>query len=314
MYSLIIVDYNSLEKTIAYVKLCKQFLGSAGAAHVVVVENGAPPQADEHLSAAFGLPTQLSVAHRTVCKYEADGQTVLYCHSGENLGYARGNNLGVELAEALWHDPFYIISNNDLVFDAPLDLSVIDALFSSQPQVALVGPRVVTPAGEVQSPRCWQSAFRRLIANYWISASGSLLGAEKQQKLWDKYCNDTPSQAPSGPCDWISGCFMFVRGDAFRAAGMFDPHTFLFAEEMILAKRLEQIGSHVYFCREVEVIHKHGQTVKRSLDILRSIAIEFESNCYFYKHYCGTSGIMLACAKASFWLFSALFRCKNKEK
>ena len=305
MYSLIIVDYNSLEKSIAYTQLCKQFLGAAGASHVVIVENGAPGQAEEQLSAAFGMPTQLQLVQRTVNKYEADGQTVLYCHTNENLGYARGNNLGVELSHAFWQDPFCIISNNDLVFDGPPDLSLIDGLFDANPQIALIGPRVVTPAGEVQSPRRWQSAFRRLIASYWLSAV---------RPLWDKYCNDTLSQAESGPCDWISGCFMFVRTDAFQKAGMFDPNTFLFAEEMILSKRLEKIGCQVYFCREVEVIHKHGQTVKKSIDVLRSITIEFQSNCYFYKHYRGTSGIMLGLAKVSFWLFGALFRCKNKGK
>lgn len=316
MYSLIVVDYNSLEKTIEYIQLCWKFLGEKGAAHVVIVENGTPSNPLELLADNFGeteLLRSLEI-EQPVYSFEKGNQQVLYCNSGANLGYAKGNNLGVIIASKIWSDPFYIISNNDLVFSKTLDLSVVDHIFDEKPEVGIVGPMVVTPAGEQQSPRILQSAPRRLIVNYWISACGNLLGSNTGRKLWDKYCNDTVQNAQNGFFDWVTGCFFFVRADAFHRAGMFDNYTFLYAEEMIIAKRLESVGSRVYFCRDVEVIHKHAESTKKALTTFRMAEVDFDANCYFYSRYMGVSKTKITCAKISFALYRVLFHTKQKIK
>ena len=314
MYSLIIVDYNSIEATMDYIDRCRQYLGAVGAVHIVIVENGKEEGVAEALADRFGdsITQSLPDLDRNVYCYKKDEQEIIYCASGDNLGYARGNNLGAEIANAIWHDPFYIISNNDLVFSEVLDLSKIDTLFSENPQIGVIGPLVVTSAGECQSPRRWLSAPRRLLASYGISAFGSLLGKKWRLRLWNKHCNDTVVDAPSGYCDWVSGCFMFVRADAFHKAGMFDPHTFLYAEEPILAKRLEAIGSRVYFCREVAVIHKHAESTKKAIAKFRMVEIEFDANCYFYSSYMGTSKACILCAKTCFKLYRLMFQAKHK--
>lgn len=316
MYALILVDYNALEKAVAYTKLCRQYLGEAGASHVVIVENGTVEKPLEMLAQAFGEPKThpCDQVEQTVYCFEKDGQQIAYCHSGGNLGYARGNNLGVRIADAIWSDSFYIISNNDLVFEKPLDMTLVDSLFDRHPDIGIIGPTVITPAGERQSPRYWQSASHRLIANYWIPAFGGLLGEERRMRLWERCCRDTIDGAESGYHAWVSGCFFFVRAETFHRAGMFDEHTFLYAEEMILAKRLEAVGSRVYFCREIEVIHKHAESTKKVLAAFRMTQIDFEANYYCYKNYLHTSPILLALAKVSFWLFTALFKLKQKLK
>ena len=42
MYSLIIVDFNSLNRTIKYIETCKVAMGTEGASHIVIVQNGNP--------------------------------------------------------------------------------------------------------------------------------------------------------------------------------------------------------------------------------------------------------------------------------
>jgi len=316
MYALILVDYNALQKTVEYARLCWQYLGQAGASHVVIVENGTVEKPLEMLAQAFGAPKVCpcdQVAQTVYC-FEKGGQQIAYCHSGGNVGYARGNNLGVRIADAIWGDPFYIISNNDLVFEEPLDMALVDSLFKQHSDVGIIGPAIVTPAGERQSPRYWQKAGHRLITNHWVSAFGGLLGEERRMQLWNRWCRDTLDEAQTGYHAWISGCFFFVRAEAFHKAGMFDEHTFLYAEEMILAKRLEAVGSRVYFCREVEVIHKHAESTRKALAAFRITQIDFEANYYFYKTYMHTSPLVLALAKLSFALFTGLFKVKQLFK
>lgn len=309
MYSMILVDYRSMEKTIRYLGLCCAQLGIR---HAVIVDNGDSPRGYEPLEQCYGPGQLLELNGRQLRSYEADGCRVLYCHSGENLGYAKGNNLGVTIAESVFRDPYYLISNNDLAFPMGFSLETATELFEAMPRVGVIGPRVVTPAGEDQSPRKLLSPFRKLVLSYWIHLPALLLPRSKRKAFWDKHCNDTVAAAPSGRCHWVSGCFMLVRAEAFRDADMFDPNTFLYAEEPILAARMEQKGWQMYFCRELTVVHEHGATTKKTFSAIKGMGLEFESNCYFYQTYRGVAGIWIGLAKLSFRVFSWLLGLKYK--
>lgn len=307
MYSLVLVDYNSLEATTAYIARCKAALGTRGASHVVIIENGSNAGAISLLEKEYGKSTVSSFYDRTLYRFEKDGQQICYCHSGENMGYARGNNLGASIAREQWHDPYYIISNNDLFFEKALDLSVVEQLFESHPEIGVIGPQVKDLDGTQQSPRMWQSAFRRLFVYRWVHASGVFLSERANRALLEKYCTDLVPDAPTGPCDWVSGCFFFASAQAFHEAGMFDESTFLYAEEMILSRRMEAVGKTVWFCRELEVLHKHAQTTRSVLSQFRILEIDFQSNWYYFKAYGNTPGIVLLLAKWNYAVYKGLF-------
>lgn len=313
LFSLILVDYNSLKETIEYVLSCKTGLGTYGASHIVIVENGNFVGTLEKLSKCFGEYEICSVAdiEQSIYKFSNNFQEIYYCSSEANLGYAKGNNLGIHIAKSIWNDPYYIVSNNDLVFKEAIDLSIVDRIFRENTSIGVIGPSIVTPNGELQSPRRWQSAAQRLIFNYWLSAFGGIFGKETRKKIWDKYANDTIKEAPSGMFAWVSGCFMIIRAAAFHDAGMFDENTFLYAEEMILSKRMEAAGYRIYYCKELEVIHNHAQTTKKALAAFRMVEIDFYANLYFYKYYANTSGVILFCAEISFKLLKLCINIKN---
>lgn len=312
MYSLIVVDYNGLKKTIEYIEHCRQSLDAICSSHVVIVENGIEENALESLMLHFGEYQVREIARisQKIYFFVREGQELCYCSAGSNLGYAKGNNLGVRIATTIWSDPYYIISNNDLVFEKAMDISIVDRLFKNDPEIGVIGPCVVTPEGVQQSPRQWKRAFSALISDYWVGAAGGLFGSKLRNKLCDR-ASDTLINANSGKSDWISGCFMFVRADLFHKIGMFDENTFLYAEELILSKRLEAIGCSVYYCKELEVIHKHGQTTKTALDTLKMTEIDFSAKYYFYKTYMQTNCVVLVVSKLSFKVFCALFKIKQ---
>lgn len=316
MYSLIIVDYNSIDATIAYIQRCWKALGEKGASHVVIVENGSNKCVPEKLQHLYGPGTVRAVEgiSQTVCFYRTPNQEILYCHSGENMGYARGNNLGVRIAQNIWNDPYYIVSNNDLVFEKPLDLEVAGQLFEKDPAIGIIGPRVTTPDGLTQSPQAWAPAFRRLIVDYWRRFIAAFLPGQKKSEYLIRHCNDVVVDASSGPCAWVSGCFMLLRASAFQKAGMFDEHTFLYAEEMILSRRMEAVGSTAWYCRELEVIHNHAQTTKKTISVMRGRELDFRAVWYYYKTYTKTSPALLTLAKGNFAVYKFVFNCFQKLK
>jgi len=311
MYSLIIVDYNGVDATIAHILRCRETLGST---HIVFVENGSNEGVEEKLQAAFGAPERrrLPDISRQLLFYRLENTEICYCYANENMGYARGNNLGVRIARALWSDFGYLISNNDLVFEKPFDVSVVDSVFAENPQVGLVGPKVVTPDGCKQSPQAWAPAFRRLILDYWYRVAASFMKEPKKSQFLTLRCNDLQENAPEGFCDWVSGCFFFVRADAFEQCGMFDEHTFLYGEEMILSRRLEKAGYKVWFCPRLEVIHKHGQSTKNAISVFRIRELDYNAVHYYYRTYTDTPRWLLAAANLNFRLYKAYFQLTHK--
>ncbi|MBQ8796832.1 MAG: glycosyltransferase family 2 protein [Oscillospiraceae bacterium] len=309
MYSLVLVDYNTIDITTQYVERCWNAFGAKGAGHVVIVENGANDGIPEKLDSLYGEHTMRSIPgiSQPVYVYQNSDRQIVYCNSGENLGYARGNNLGIRIALQVFADTFCIISNNDIVFPEPVDLTIADRLFAEHPEIGILGPGVTTPEGERQSPNNWQTAFQRLFLFYW----------KPLIRLLDKCRRAKSLPAPklsTGPCDWVSGCFMLVKMEAMEKADMFDGNTFLYAEELILSRRMEAVGYSTWFCAELNVVHKHAQTTKKALSALRGKEINFDSIWYYYKNYTDTPPLVLTLAKANFFIHKTVYFCAHKLK
>lgn len=304
MFSLIVVDYNSIEKTACYLRHCMEMLQQEEPLHVVVVDNGSRTDGLSCLEREFGASRRFpqTVEGREIFQTSSKDLELVYCHSGDNLGYARGNNLGTKIADAVFADEYYIISNNDLVIQQPVVLTEVAACFRQHSDMGILGPRIVGLDGMQQSPRKHQSAFVKLIAWYW--AMGPL----------KKYVDDVCHGADAGPCDWVSGSFFFVSAEAFQKAGRMDEHTFLFAEEMILSRRLHTEGYRVYYNPQWSLLHNHGQTVKKAVSVQQGFQISFDANAYYYKTYCNATDILLALARGNFWLYKNLYPCRQKLK
>lgn len=312
MYSLIVVDYNSVDTTVAYIRSAWEAMGRQGAGHVVLVQNG-----DDVLGALCGYYGEYTTCRvegvcQVVYRFQKGGQDICYCHSGENMGYARGNNLGARIAQKVWNDPYYIVSNNDLVFVKRLDLDLAAQWFEKDSAIGVIGPQVMTPDGISQSPQAWAPAFRRLIVDYWRRFVAAFLRGQKKAEYLLRHCNDVVTGASTGPCAWVSGCFFLVRADAFHKVGMFDEHTFLYAEEMILSRRMEAAGYQVWFCKELEVIHNHAQTTKKTISIMRGRELDFQAVWYYYKTYTKTSALLLTLAQWNFAVYKFVFNCFQK--
>ena len=308
MFSLIVVDYNTISVTISYIKKFLKAINPEIFLHIIIIQNGDKNKDIELLTNCFGQNKNYSekIAEKEVYFFQNDKCSICYCHSGENLGYARGNNLGAKIAKKIWNDPYLIISNNDLEIDC-INLNLIEDIFISNEDVGVIGPQVITPSGIQQSPQKWSSAYKRLIVYYWLRWVAAFLPAKKKSQFLVKHCNDIVKNASSGKCDWISGCFMFIRSKAFFEIDMFDEYTFLYGEEMILSRRMKKKGYAVYFCNEQIVIHNHAQTTKKTISIMESRELDFNAMMYYYKTYCNTSPIILRLAQINFNIYKFFF-------
>lgn len=228
----------------------------------------------------------------------------LYVCVGENIGYAKGNMLGAEISEFVFHHTYYLFSNNDLKFKETWSIRKLLDPMKSNPQIAVVGPHIVGVDGEQQSPNLSKSVWNRMFLYYYAM----LLPKCFQKESWISHADKTIG---SKICDWLSGSFLLINAERFWKAGGFDPHTFLFAEEIILAKRLERCGYYMYYEDKVSMIHEHGATVKSVMNEMKGIKLSFYASLYYYHKYENVNNMTVFLAKLNFKFFYVLFSFKK---
>ena len=159
--------------------------------------------------------------------------------TGENLGYAGGNNVGIEHALQSGSDYLFILNNDTTV--APDILKHLVAAAETYPDTAAFGPIVL----EMERPDIIWTAGEHFAADglscvHHLQGSrlSELDGLDRQE--WD----------------WINGAAFFARAKVWREIGLFDSRFFLVYEESDWCFRARRAG---YRCRvvpEARVWHK----------------------------------------------------------
>ena len=279
MIGIIVINFGKPERTIRFVK--EECAKVAAEHRVVVVDNGSGEDALAELKSALEGLADIVPAN-------------------ENLGFAKGNNLGADYAIKQYGADILLFVNNDMVFT---DADVVDRLvakLAALPEAGMIGPKVVGTDGRLQSPEPYKSFCQSHLLPYW----GNLIYSRK--KLDEKIQKDYAQNAGAGWHYRIMGSFMMMRAGDFIACGMMDPNTFLYAEEAILSERLKKIGKKVWYEPSVQVLHEHGATVTAHYSLVRRRKMKLNSEIYYYKTYMGERGLKFAAARLTYAL-KALF-------
>lgn len=282
MVSMIIVDYKSMDKTIEYIKECAWNI--EGLNHFVIVDNASETSFEPRRTAV-------------------EGKDVYIVSSGENGGYAKGNNFGAKVAKEIWNDDYYIFSNNDLKFRKLFFLDEFIKPFQEDRNISVVGPKVIGLSGDNQNPLP-DLTWKQMLFGHFLSLLPPK-GMKRRQQLMSEKAGKTTA---------VVGAFMCAKAQDFWNVGGFDENTFLFCEEMILSKRLETIGKYMYYNDSVEVIHEHGVTVNSTVGIIKSLRADFNSRYYYAKEYCKAGKGWLILSKVNFNIVMAIFRLKKSIK
>lgn len=300
MFSLITVDYNSIETTVKYIKDFNDSILNSKV-NYIVVENGDKARTQYSISEQNWISiSELRVDGNTVFVYMKDKLIIYVIYALENLGYGRGNNLGATISKALFDDIYYLFSNNDIDIEGKLDLSIIDTIFKINSDVGIIGPSIMDLEGRAQSPFKYSSAIDRLIFYYWKSV------------LKIENIHNVDFMSREGTCDFVSGSFVFVRKEAFESILGYDENIFLYGEEIILSTRMKLSGFRTYYTDKISVIHNHSQIVKSYFSVLNMLELYNTSTYYYYKTYEKTSKFILLLAKVNFLIFKGLYLMKHR--
>ncbi len=194
--------------------------------------------------------------------------------NGTNLGFARGNNVGILASKG----EYVLILNPDTyVHEGALDQWIEFA--DRHPKAGAFGCRVLNPDGSYQkSARPFPTVRGELIAALYLRSLAHLsdLFASDMYVGWK---GDTEREI-----DWQSGCCVMVRGALLKQLGGFDERFFYHYEEVDLCRRVWNAGYPILYTPMASITHLGGQSVSR-------FPVRFElEKCrnryrYFYKYY-----------------------------
>jgi GT2 family glycosyltransferase len=166
----------------------------------------------------------------------------------ENVGMGAGNNTGMRLASGR----YFLLLNSDawVLGDAVERLA---EFADSQPDAAVVGPRLLNPDGSLQRsarafPTLWRLATEYLFVRKLAPRSRAL----------NRFYEGGFDHDEVREVDWLFGACLLVRRDAADEVGLFDEDFFMFSEETDWCYRFRQAGWTVYFFPAAQVVHVGG--------------------------------------------------------
>lgn len=180
---------------------------------------------------------------------------------GENVGFARGNNLGIKRARG----GAVLLLNPDTALTAGALRSLLDAL-RADASVGVVGPRLRYPDGSIQPSR------RRF-----PTLATALVESTVIQEWWPDHpalaryaMADLPDDQPHD-VDWLVGACLLVRRSIFETVGLLDERLFLYSEEPEWCWRARRAGWRVRYVPAAEVWHHEGKSTGQNV-VLRQRA------------------------------------------
>ena len=149
-----------------------------------------------------------------------------YVETGENLGYAGGNNVGIRLALERGAD-FVLIVNPDLRVQRDTIARLVDAM-SLHPEAGILGPRIVNGGS---SP-----------STVWFNGADvdRMTGSTRVRDLGAAEAELTNHRTV--PTDYVTGACMLVRREVFEDVGMIPEQYFLYFEETDFNLRARDAG------------------------------------------------------------------------
>jgi len=173
-------------------------------------------------------------------------QEVEIIQSGENLGFAGGNNIGIRRALELGADYIWLL-NNDAVADSQALKRLVEAM-ENDPRVGIAGSKIF-----------YHDEPRKIWFAGGMWKKGRLHWHQRGANRIDKGQFDEPCEVGS-----VSGCSLLARSTTIEKIGLMDEKFFLYWEDTEWCARVNKEGYRVIFVPSSKVWHKVSASTRQS--------------------------------------------------
>jgi GT2 family glycosyltransferase len=197
--------------------------------------------------------------------------TLLACT--ENVGFPRGNNLGIERANGRY---LLLLNPDTVVLDDALPKMV--AFAQENPGIGVLGCQLLNSDGTVQSSR---RRFPTLTTAFFES---TWLEPIAPRRVLARYTVQDRPDDEIQDVDWVMGACMLAPQEVVQRVGGLDEAYFMYSEELDWCRRIKDAGWRVVYFPEARVIHYVGQSSEQAVTA-RHINFQQAKLRYFRKYH-----------------------------
>jgi|WetSurMetagenome_2_1015567.scaffolds.fasta_scaffold03197_2 N-acetylglucosaminyl-diphospho-decaprenol L-rhamnosyltransferase len=195
----------------------------------------------------------------------------------KNAGFGAANNLGAQSARG----GYLLFLNPDTIVLGKA-IQSLARLMDGLPDAGAIGCRLLNADKTVQT-----SAILRF-----PTILNQALGIELLRTAFPRlaFFGTAPLFRDPGvpvPVEALSGACMFVRREAFAAAGGFDERYFMYSEDVDLCREIRNKGYKVYYTGEAEIVHFGGTSTSQSETKAFNVLMMKESTHLFLEKWKG---------------------------
>jgi len=187
-----------------------------------------------------------------------DFPNIKFIKSDKNLGYVKGNNIGIENAQG----EYVLILNPDIRIEKKVIEKLLDFI-KEHPDAGLVAPRLINADQNTQDtcycfPNLYYPFYRR--TSWGQTKSG--------QKWLYKFLMKNFDHQSIKKVDWVMGsCYVLKKNDVHK---YHDPNFFMYLSDMDLCRNLWNNKKSVYYLGNISAIHLH-QKASAEKNIFQSL-------------------------------------------
>jgi GT2 family glycosyltransferase len=229
--SAVILNWNNWKDTIDCIN---DFKSQNAPIEIIVVDNGSSDDSVKNLEVIEGIHL---IKHKI------------------NDGYGRGNNVGIQYAMNIDSKIILVVNNDIHIPSKDFVNNIISSIKKLPENWGYLGVKISNIDGSIfqYHPVLLPSMFEIFVHNTML---GFLLRPLFPIKTVKEEDDIIETQQVSG------ACFAF-NSKAIKELGAFDPFTFLYGEERILARKYLSAGWQGFIDRSIEVIHNESATTSK---------------------------------------------------
>jgi GT2 family glycosyltransferase len=170
-----------------------------------------------------------------------------------NLGYAGGNNVALRRARG----EYILLLNPDVVLD-PRALSIALAYLDANPDVGVLGARILLPTGRLDPPA--RRTFKTP-ATYLYKLMGLSRLFPRHRRFGHYYLSYLDDDCIAD-VDAVVGAFLLTRRSVVEQVGLLDERFFMYCEDEDWCWRAKQAGWRIVYHPDVVAHHRKGSSAR----------------------------------------------------